>query len=120
MTADAYVIPPKIDCRKRPTKGQSDRRYPAQKRADIFIPPSEEDADWTFARVRHSPQAFPIPAGWSVDIEPGEFHLDPGAVQQIVVSVSPPDDFHGERPFNINAMDGARLLGGVTLTVQKK
>jgi hypothetical protein len=119
MTADAYVIPDKIGCRQRPTKKDSDKRYPKKKRIDIFIPPSEEKADWTLARVRHDPKAFPIPAGWTVDIEPVQFELGPGAAQNVKVSINPPNDFHGERPLNINAMYGAVLLGGVTLMVKK-
>lgn len=119
MTADAYVIPAKISCRQKPTKKDSDKRYSTQKRRDIFIPPSEEKADWTFARVRHDPKAFPIPAGWAVDIQPAEFELGPGAAQHVKVSITPPNDFGGDRPFNINAMYGAVLLGGVTLTVKK-
>jgi hypothetical protein len=119
MAADAYVIPAKIDCRKRPTKKESDRRYSTHRRNDIFIPPTEEEADWTFARARHSPQAFPIPAGWSVDIQPVQFELGPGATQDLNVSVTPPEGFHGERSFNVNAMYGTLLLGGVTLTVRK-
>jgi hypothetical protein len=62
---------------------------------------------------------FPIPQGWSVSIEPGEFELAPGAVQDVHVAISPPDEFKGARPFNINALYGANLLGGVTLTVTR-
>jgi hypothetical protein len=119
MNADAYVIPPAIRCRERPKKKDSDRRYAARRRNDIFIPPSEEKADWTFARVRHDPQAFPIPAGWSVDIDPAQFELGPGAAQDVSVSITHPEGFRGERSFNVNAMYGAALLGGVTLTVKK-
>jgi hypothetical protein len=119
MAADAYVIPPKISCQKRPTKEDSDKRYPAYKRNDVFIPPSEEEADWTLARARHSRAAFPIPNGWSVEIQPPQFELDPGATQSVTVSINPPAGFHGESAFNINALCGTLLLGGVTLTVQK-
>lgn len=119
MTADAYVIPGNINCRQKPDKKDSDKRYPKQKRLDIFIPPSEEQADWTFARVRHDAKAFPIPAGWTVDIQPAEFDLGAGAVQNVKVVINPPNDFRGERPFNINARYGAVPLGGVTLTVKK-
>jgi hypothetical protein len=119
MKADAYAIPPAMHCKDRPTKNESDKRHPEKKRMDVFVPPLEEGADWTFARVRHSPEAFPIPQGWSVQITPTEFELGPGATQPVKVSITPPDSFRGERPFNINAMYGAALLGGVTLLVKR-
>lgn len=119
MTADAYVIPPRIMCRDRPAKKDSDRRHAAQKRHDVFIPPTEEAADWTLARVRHGAGAFPMPAGWSVAIQPADFELDPSATQNVTVAITPPDDFRGERSFNINAMYGTGLLGGVTLKVKR-
>lgn len=119
MTVDSYVIPAKIGCQERPTRKDSDRRYPSHKRNDVFIPPSEEIADWTFARSRHNPEAFPIPAGWSVEIHPAEFDLGPGATQTVSVSIAPPDNFRGERSFNVNALYGTLLLGGVTLIVKK-
>jgi hypothetical protein len=119
MIADAYVIPPRIRCSERPPKKDSERRYPLARRQDVFIPATEEAADWTLARVRHGPQASPIPAGWSVDIRPAQFTLAPGAAQDVTVTITPPDGFRGERPFNINAMHGGGLLGGVTLIVTK-
>jgi hypothetical protein len=119
MIADTYVIPPQMDCRERPTKKNSDQRYPNHKRTDIFVPPTEEAADWTLARARHTRAAFPIPAGWGVDIKPVEFELAPGAQQNVTVVITPPNDFRGERLFNINATYGGGLLGGVTLKVRK-
>lgn len=119
MTADAYVIPPPLNCGQRPGKKDSDRRYPSHNRNDVFIPPTEEPADWTLARVRHAPSAFPIPPGWAVKIDPTEFELAPGAVQNVNVSINPPDAFRGERSFNVNALYGTVPLGGVTLTVTK-
>ena len=119
MTADTYVIPARIKCRERPEKKESDRRHPTHRRQDVFIPTTEEAADWTLARVRHGVESFPIPAGWSVEILPVQFVLAPGAVQEVTVSITPPDDFRGERSFNVNAMHGTGLLGGVTLIVTK-
>lgn len=119
MTADAYAIPEPIDCRKKPRKRDSDRKDPTHFRRDVFIPVTEAEADWTFARSRHGSDAFPIPGGWIVDIEPSQFVLDPAQTQEVVVSITPPDKFQGERPFNINAMHGAALLGGVTLLVTR-
>lgn len=119
MTADVYTIPPEIDCREMPQKTDSDRRYPNYRRLDVFVPPSEEAADWTLTRVRHSVEKFPIPAGWSVKISPSEFVLAAGKVQDVTVTITPPDNFRGRRSFNINAMHGSGLLGGVTLIVTK-
>lgn len=119
MIADAYVLPPPIDCRQRPPKKDSDRRYPELKWANVFIPPTEAQADWTLARARHGPAGFPIPAGWHVDIEPAQFVLAPGDEINVRVAIEPPADFRGERLFNINATFGGGLLGGVTLKVRR-
>jgi hypothetical protein len=54
-----------------------------------------------------------------VRIEPADFTLAPGATQNVTVTITPPDDFRGENPFNINALYGGDLLGGVTLIVTK-
>lgn len=119
MIADAYAIPPPLDCRQIPGKRDSDRRFPKLKRADIFVPPTEAKADWTLARARHGQAAFPIPAGWTVNIEPADFVLAAGGQRDVTVVINPPDDFRGERPFNINATFGGGLLGGVTLYVRR-
>lgn len=119
MTADAYVLPQPMHCDRRPSKRDSERRFANRKRVDVFVPPLEREADWLLARARHGPGEFPVPDGWQVDIEPREFTLAPGAIQPVTVAITPPDSFRGERPFNINAMHGGDLLGGVTLTVQR-
>ena len=55
---------------------------------------------------------------WEVTpMEPGEMTLAPEEEQVVTVTIEPPESFVGERSFNINAMHGAALLGGVTLTV---
>ena len=119
MIADAYAIPPVLDCRQRPSKKDSDRRYPHFKLFDVFVPPTEAKADWTLARARHGRAAFPIPAGWKINIAPAEFELAPGDQTDVTVAIDPPADFRGERPFNINATFGGGLLGGVTLKVRR-
>jgi len=119
MIADAYAIPAPLDCSNRPTKKDSDRRYPKLKRYDVFVPPTEAKANWTLARARHGQGAFPIPVGWTVNIAPAEFELAPGDQTDVTVAINPPADFRGERPFNINAMFGKGLLGGVTLKVRR-
>lgn len=117
MVADAYTIPQMIDCREKPKQKESDRKSPKHKRFDVFIPPLEEEADWTFARVRHGAEAFEIPPGWQVNIEPVEMLLAAGQEQTVKVTIEPPEGFEGEKSFNINALHGNTLLGGVTLTV---
>jgi hypothetical protein len=119
MTADAYMLPAPLHCDRRGTKKDSERRHADRKRLDVFVPPLEREADWLLARARHGPDGFPIPQGWEVDIEPRAFALAPGADQAVSVRITPPDDFRGERPFNVNAMHGGDLLGGVTLTVRR-
>ncbi len=119
MTADAYQIPAKRPCDKKPDKEDSDKRHPEHRRRGTFIPPSESDADWTDARVRHDPDAFRIPPGWSVLIDPMDFALAAGATQPVTVTITPPNDFRGEQPVNINALYGGDLIGGVTLIVTK-
>ena len=119
MTADAYQIPKKMDCDKRPGKNHSDKEHPGHRNRGTFIPPSERDADWTLARVRHDPAAYPIPPGWAVRIDPQELVLDAGNARDVTVSITTPADFRGEKPFNVNALYGDDLLGGVTLIVTK-
>lgn len=119
MKADAYRIPPNPPCDRKPDKKDSDRRHAKHRQMGTFVPPSERDADWTLTRVRHDPAAFPIPVGWSVRIEPVEFVLAADATQNVTVTITPPDDFRGQQPFNVNAFYGEDLLGGVTLIVAK-
>src|SRR5262245_23263386 len=40
MAADAYQIPIKMDCDKKPGKKDSDKRHPSYRRRGTFIPPS--------------------------------------------------------------------------------
>ena len=77
----------------------------------------EEAADWTYARLRHGPAAFPIPPGWLVDIEPEEMLLAPNQTEMVKVTITAPDGFEGEKTFNIFALHGTALIGGVSLTV---
>jgi hypothetical protein len=37
----------------------------------------------------------------------------------VTVTIAPPAEFRGEKPFNVNAFYGDELLGGVTLIVTK-
>ena len=117
LVADSYEIPQRIDCRERPTKKDSDRRYPALVTRPVFVPLTEEEGDWTLARFRHGAERFPVPPGWRVEIQPTTLTLNAGETRQVQVSVTPPDDFAGEQTINVNAMRGTDLAGGVTLFV---
>lgn len=119
MTVDAYALPAPVDCRERPPKKEPTRRDRMRGAVPAFVPPLEEAADWTSVRARHAVEAFPIPPGWSARVDPAEFVLAPDQTEQVTVTITPPDEFRGERPFNVNAMHGAALLGGVTLIVRK-
>lgn len=118
LVADAYEVPPPIDCRKRPKKKVSDRQHPKLAVRAVFVPRTEQDADWTFARLRHGEADFPVPTGWSVEIEPDSLNLAAGEEQQVSVSVTPPQEFSGQQTINVNALHGTDLVGGVTLFVK--
>jgi hypothetical protein len=108
MVADSYTIPQLIDCSDKPTKKDSDHKYPERNRLDVFVPLTEEEADWTLARVKHGVDVYTIPHDWEVQINPEEM---------VKVIIAPPEGFQGERSFNVNAMHASALVGGVTLTV---
>lgn len=59
----------------------------------------------------------PVPAGWSVKIEPDTPTLAPNDEITITVTITPPAGFTGRQDFNVNAFHDGGLAGGVTLTV---
>jgi hypothetical protein len=65
-----------------------------------------------------NPANFPVPEGWTVTVAPAELVLAGGEQRDVVVDVTAPDGFTGERTFNVNGFAGADPLGGVTLTVK--
>jgi hypothetical protein len=91
LVADAYEIPPPPAC--------------------------DDDAQRGQAAGRHDPRSFAVPEGWQVEILPSELALEPQQEELVSVTIRAPDGFTGRRPFNVNAFDGAELLGGVTLYV---
>jgi hypothetical protein len=119
LRADGYRIPRKIDCRDKPDKRDSDRKFPERNLTTVYVPPLELEADWTFARVRHGADQHPVPVGWTVAIEPAEVSLGAFATEDVVVTVTPPATFAGEEVINVNAFYGSDLVGGVTLRVVK-
>jgi hypothetical protein len=118
LVADAYTIPPPLDCRDMPKKKDSDRRHPAHANLAIFIPSTERDADWTYARIRHDPESYPLPTGWTVELHPENLDLAPGQDQQVIATITPPTGFSGRQAININAFHETDLSGGVTLLVE--
>jgi hypothetical protein len=118
LLADCYQLPPLPFCKdkkEKPRKTEKDR-YKNLKELKTFIPPLEEDADWITARNTHNIHNYQIPSDWSVDIEPQEFHLSPGQTQNVKVTITPPEQFEGQKTININGFHGDELIGGVTLT----
>jgi hypothetical protein len=89
---DAYAIPEQRPCSERP--------------------PEQPDP-------RHHRRNHPVPAGWSVVMDPSEPRLAPDAEATIHVRVTPPDSFHGRQPLNVNAFDAHGLAGGVTFYVER-
>jgi len=119
LTADAYEVPSAVDCREKPRKKDSDRRYPQFATLPLYRPFTEEVPDWAFARARHGAEAHPVPPGWRVEITPDTLDLDADEVEEVEVAVTPPDGWEGRQPINVNAMMGDDLRGGVTLYVTR-
>jgi hypothetical protein len=64
----------------------------------------------------HRPERHPVPAGFTVQINPPTPALDPGAQIPITVTVDPPIGFLGRQTINVNAFHEDGFAGGVTLT----
>ncbi len=107
FTSDAYAIGPRPSCERQAV-------------ARVSPPTADEiQARAAAARAEHNPAAFPIPAGWSVVVDPTEVAIDPGESRTVTVDVTAPDTFTGSQPFNVHAFDEHdRLIGGVTLVVE--
>lgn len=104
LAADSYRLGQAPPCEpQRPPRNaaEAERQREARRRA---------------AEARHNLAAYPVPAGWRVQL-PAKLDLRPGEERVITVDITAPDGFVGEQTFNVNAWDGERLVGGVTLTV---
>lgn len=64
--------------------------------------------------------AHPIPVGWRLSISPERPTIVPDDEIQVTVVATPPPDFRGRQPININAFDDSGFVGGVTLYVEKE
>jgi hypothetical protein len=118
LIPDCYQLPPLPFCKdvKEKSPRTEKERYKSLKALKTFIPPLEEDADWIAARNKHNVENFQIPDDWSVDIEPNVLDLAPGQTQAVKATITPPDQFEGQKTININGLYGNELIGGVTLT----
>lgn len=102
LQADGYALPGTRPCREEPADS-----------ADMTA--EERERRMREAVARHSEGGSSLPPGWQLNLEPAEFTLKSGQVQEVTVEAVAPDGFAGRMGFNVNAMNGAVLLGGVTL-----
>jgi hypothetical protein len=101
LHTDAYTLPARSPC-------QDPTRPPSHRDGDVGRDPY----------AAHRPSAHPIPAGWSVDFPGGrELALAAGEQRDVTVKVTAIDGFVGTQAINVNVMDSAELVGGVTLYV---
>jgi hypothetical protein len=119
LKADAYRIPERPPCPLPRTKGSGGRD------GDRLAPNARErrtlrDAAYLALSASQAKDAFPIKDGWVVTIAPDRIHLPARDTAEVTVVITAPyDDFPDKGIFNVNAFEGTRLLGGVTLTAEK-
>jgi hypothetical protein len=104
LEVDAYQIPARQPCQTAESKIAK-------------LPQSAEQVRQR-RLARHARDAYPVPDGWTVTIDPDQLQLRPGEEAAVAVDVVAPDGFDGQQSFNLNAFDGSRLVGGVTLSVR--
>jgi hypothetical protein len=106
LEADAYELATPPSCEDRPPANETK------------MSEDERNVHIREARRRAGRGAFPVPPGWTVTIEPPSVQLAAGESRNIKVEVLAPDGFTGRKSFNVNALAGATLAGGVTLVVE--
>jgi hypothetical protein len=75
---------------------------------------------WKEIQALHHAADYPVPAGWTVSTTPAEVILSPEDEITVEVMITPPDDFVGEKTFNVHAYAGnTRCAGGITAYVSK-
>ena len=92
---DAYAIPPLEPCNDEPGQADDGRRL-----------------------RRHDPQAWPIPEGWRVLVDPERADVAGQGSVDVTVDVTAPDGFRGRQAINVSAFEDSILVGGVTLYVE--
>lgn len=103
---DTYQIPKLLPCDKREIKVEGQRRFNRLVGEQVEAVPDQHDRS-----------NYPVPVGWSVEIDPVAPKLEPNQEQVIEAKITPPDDFKGRQLFNINANNRYGLAGGVSLYV---
>ena len=104
---DTYAIPPLPVCDGRGLENPEVRG-----RAQLVgVPPPAVPA-------AHDRRNYPVPQGWSVEMDPAEAELPPEGETTIKVRIAPPAGFTGRQPFNVNVFDRDGFVGGVTLYVE--
>lgn len=64
------------------------------------------------------PEKFPVTTGWMVTLQPDRLLLASGEQRDVVVDITAPQGFVGEKTFNVNAFTERTPLGGVSLTAK--
>lgn len=105
LRLDAYALPELPECRRLPAV---DNPRPSR---EAVVGRLRELAAST------NPANFPVPAGWTVALQPAGLVLDANEQRDIVVDITAPDGFAGRQTFNLSGFAGRTPLGGVTLTV---
>lgn len=108
---DTYSLPELPPC------GQAEPN-PAFTRIGMANLPRLPETTARYVPPRHDRRNYPIPAGWSVEVDPSEPALAPGAEIPVRVRITAPAGFHGRLPFNVNVFDREGFTGGVTLAVE--
>ena len=104
--SDAYAFPKKDPC----TTSQRKENPAAQREMQI-----------EYARARNNVALFPVPSGWSVQIDPADNSLEAGEEKTIQASITPPDSFTGKQPINIHAFtEKNELAGGITVYITRQ
>ena len=86
------------------------RRSPSRRDATVMAP----------VPPQHDRKDYPVPADWTVNVDPSGPRLAAGEETVISVRISPPTGFTGRKSFNINAFSEIGLEGGVTLHVDAR
>lgn len=100
---DAYAVPPLEPCRPRPKRPRRLREPPG---TIDQVPP------------RHDRANYPLPPGWSVELEPDTPLLAPEEEISVTAVVTAPDGFTGRQAVNVHAFDDSGPAGGVTFYVE--
>ena len=99
VEADTYTIPPLLPC--------NENRDFVSRKKEIIV-------------SRNSRENYPIPDDWNIEYDEESFVLNAGAEKIIKVTVTPPDNFMGTKPFNFNVFDEQNVfIGGVTVIITK-